>query len=455
MSLSKLWPSRFIADYGMLGVLLLVCLYFSWATFKEQQLSGEDAAAYVAQRLPDRLAAGSNILIAGKGSPDALSFAAALKKRAEEGGYRVVEVVAGDPPQVRKAFERIAAAGVPVEAIATTQDYAPVVESIKGRFPALAPKPLVVPPSFRWPTFLLADNLLNVANQIVVIAIIAIGMTMVIVAGGIDLSVGSLVGLSSVTVASLMVWWGAENASLGAMVLASCAGMAVCGAVGLFSGAMVTMFRVPPFIATLAVMQVARGCAFIISKGEPIYQIPNSYVWLGRGTDLLSIPNAVVLMVLLYGAAHILMSRTTLGRYVYAVGGNAEAARLSGVNVPRMQLLVYTVCGLVAGLGGVIMTSQLRSGDPKYGDSYELFVIAAVVVGGTSLSGGEGKVMGTLIGAFLIAVINNGMNLTRVESYTQKVVLGLVILGAVLLDMLKKGGRLRFVALRKKLGLRS
>src|SRR5436853_7869474 len=153
-------------------------------------------------------------------------------------------------------------------------------------------------------------------------------------------------------------------------------------------------------------------------------------------------------MLVLYLLAHILMTRTPLGRYIYAVGGNLEAARLSGVPVKLVLVFVYTVCGGLAGLGGVIMASQLRSGAPTYGQMYELYVIAAVVVGGTSLSGGEGKILGTLIGAFIIAVIQNGMNLTGVESYTQKVVLGLVILGAVLLDTLKKRGWLNRLSWR-------
>jgi ribose transport system permease protein len=145
-------------------------------------------------------------------------------------------------------------------------------------------------------------------------------------------------------------------------------------------------------------------------------------------------------MLLLYALAHVVMTRTTFGRYVYAVGGNAEAARLSGVPVQRVVLAVYVLCGLLAGLGGIVMASQLKSGAPTYGQMYELYVIAAVVVGGTSLSGGEGRVLGTLIGALIIAVIQNGMNLTGVESYTQKVVLGLVIFAAVLLDRLRSRG---------------
>jgi ribose transport system permease protein len=168
-----------------------------------------------------------------------------------------------------------------------------------------------------------------------------------------------------------------------------------------------------------------------------VYAIPETFVWLGRGADLLGLPNAVVLMLLLYGLAHVLMTRMTLGRYLYAVGGNAEAARLAGVPVRRVLLFAYACSGLLAGLGGVIMASQLKSGSPNYGAGYELAVIAAVVVGGTSLSGGEGTMFGTLTGAFLIAVIQNGMNLVNVNPFTQKIVLGLVILAAMLADRLK------------------
>jgi ribose transport system permease protein len=201
---------------------------------------------------------------------------------------------------------------------------------------------------------------------------------------------------------------------------------------------MITRFTIPPFIVTLAMMLVGSGLAYTLAKGEAIYQIPDSFVWLGRGADAFSLPNAVVLMLVLYALAHVLMSRTKLGRYLYAVGGNSESARLSGVPVKRVLMFAYIASGLLAGLGGVIMASQLKSGSATYGNMYELFVIAAVVVGGTSLSGGEGKMLGTLTGAFTIAVIQNGMNLTNVESYTQKVVLGLVILGAVLLDKIRQ-----------------
>jgi ribose transport system permease protein len=308
-------------------------------------------------------------------------------------------------------------------------------------FPPFAGAEVLCPEPYWWPTFLTKDNLLNVTIQIVVIAILAIGVTMVIITGGIDLSVGSLIALASVVTAVLIRdVAGAKDASSVGMVTCCLAGIAICAAVGLFDGVMVTIFDVPPFIATLAMLLVGSGLAYIIAEGQSIQEVPDSFVWLGRGRDLLGIPNAVVMTAGLYAAAHVLMTRTKWGRYIYAVGGNAEAARLSGVPVQWVKVLVYAASGALAGLGGIVTASQLKSGSPKFGPWYELYAIAAVVVGGTSLSGGEGKVLGTLIGALIIAVIWNGMNLTGVESYTQKVVLGAVILGAVLLDRLKKRG---------------
>ena len=203
---------------------------------------------------------------------------------------------------------------------------------------------------------------------------------------------------------------------------------------------MITLFAVPPFIVTLSMMLVASGAAYTLAKGQSIYQLPDRFVWLGLGADLFKIPNSVVLMLVLYVLAHVMMTYMRIGRYLYAVGGNSEAARLSGVPVRRVTLLAYVASALLAGLGGVIMASQHKSGSATYGNMYELYVIAAVVVGGTSINGGEGRMYGTLLGALTIAVIQNGMNLLDVESYTQKIVLGLVILGAVLLDKLPKRG---------------
>jgi ribose transport system permease protein len=219
---------------------------------------------------------------------------------------------------------------------------------------------------------------------------------------------------------------------------------------GLFSGVMVTFFDIPPFIVTLSIMLVGSGVALQQAGGQSISKLPASFVWLGGGKTLGGVPNSVILMLLLYALGHFAMSRMAVGRYIYAVGGNRAAARLSGVPVAGVLLLVYTLSGALAGVAGIVLASQLKSGSPIYGSSYELLVIAAVVVGGTSISGGEGNVLKTLIGALIIAVIQNGMNLTGIESYAQKTVLGLVILAAVLLDTLKRKGFLRLSTWRRQ-----
>jgi len=436
--------SRLLTAYGMLGVLVMLAAFFSVATLQDQQPTGEAAARSLARQLESRSTAGVRVVIVGRGGEEDARFATALAARVRELAGTVMLTVTGDPAEVRAALEALAVRGTPRFVVATTEGSAPIVRSVLQSLPSIGGARVLTPELYRWPTFLLPENLRNVANQIAVIAILAVGMTMVIVTGGIDLSVGSLIALVAVVTASLIGRMGGEGAGTGAMVASGLATIVLCGAIGAFSGVMITRFAVPPFIATLAVMQVASGLAYIVSEGRPVYQVPQGFVLLGRGADpLLGIPWAVLLMGALYAAAHVLMSRTVLGRYIYAVGGNAEAARLAGVRVAAVLLFVYAACGALAGLGGVVMASQLRSGAPTYGLMYELYVIAAVVVGGTSLSGGEGTIPGTLVGAFIIAVIQNGMNLTHVESYTQKVVLGLVILGAVLLDRLKQRGLAR------------
>jgi ribose transport system permease protein len=433
--------ARFLADYGMVFILLLLCAYFAVVTLAEQHTGGAPGGESLARDVVRRFGPGVKVVIVvGHGREDG-PFADALGKGLTDAGATVLARVQGHPRDARQALGKIAEGTDKPDVIAASRSAGrwALLEQVGPKFPGLGPVPVVTPRGHRWPNFLKADNLSNIANQIAVIAIIAIGMTMVIIAGGIDLSVGSLIALSAV-VATLLIrdLAGAEHASAPGMVLCCLAAIAACGLVGLFSGTVVTAFNLPPFIVTLGTMLVASGLAFLVAQGQSIYQVPDAFVWLGRGADLAGLPNAVLLMALLYVAAHVVMTRMTLGRYLYAVGGNAEAARLSGVPVRRILLLAYTLSGALAGLGGVVMASQLKSGAPTYGQMYELYVIAAVVVGGTSLSGGEGKVFGTLIGALLIAVIQNGMNLTGVESYTQKVVLGLVILGAVLLDRLKK-----------------
>lgn len=428
--------SRFFSDYGMLVVLLLLVVFFSVVTYEKRKPVGAEAAASVVDQIASDVGPSARVLVVARASDEDTAFASKFEELWKAKGGTLVGKVVGEPRDIRLAMEQLS--GAPVEVVATTERNAWIVGKIQPLVGGLGNARLFLPKSYNWPVFLRADNLINVANQIVVIAIIAIGMTMVIITGGIDLSVGSLIALSAVTTSTLIARMGGAEASVGAMLAGAAAGILLCGVVGLFSGAMVAKFRMPPFIATLGMMLVASGVAYIVSGGESIYQIPDGFVWLGRGAALFGIPNAVVLMVLLYVVAYVVMSRMTLGRYVYAVGGNEEAARLSGVGVAWVLLFVYAISGIMAGLGGVVLASQLKSGAPTYGLLYELYVIAAVVLGGTSLAGGQGKIVGSLIGALIIGVIQNGMNLTGVESYTQKVVLGLVILGAVLLDMLRR-----------------
>ena len=436
----------------MAGILLLLGVFFTWATYHEEKPTGKGGAEALFRALgaTDRQA---RIVIVGQTDAEEIEFADTLYGLMKTSGYTHLLIVQGDPPTVRQSLEQRAQADGAVDLIAMTPACRQwtVFDALKARNPGFAHTRIEIPPSGRTSAFLSVGNLRNISDQIAVIAIIAIGMTMVILTGGIDLSVGSLIALSAVVTAWLIRAWGGTSASGATMVAASLIAIAVCGLVGLFSGLMITQFKIPPFIATLAMMQVASGVAFIVAQGQSINAIPASFIWLGRGANLASLPNAVVLMLALYLTAHLFMTRTTPGRYVYAVGGNPEASRLSGIRTKRTLLLVYVVSGLCAGLGGVITASQLNTGAPTYGQAYELYVIASVVVGGTSLVGGEGFVFGTLIGAFIIAVIRNGMNLTNVEPYTQKVALGLVILGAVLLDRLRRASGQRW-SLRKGTG---
>ena len=428
------------AEYGMALVLAVVAAGFSLATLQEQPADGPEGGRQLARLVARRVPAGGRVLLVVRETQADAAFASALAAGLAEARLEIIARVRGGPPDLRQALARLAASRQSIDALAVHPAVArwPLVMDLPRHFPALRNVPVVAPRSYLWPSFLKPDNLLNIANQIAVIAIMAVGMTMVVIAGGIDLSVGSLMALAAVVATRLIRdVAGAEHAGGWAMAACCAAAIAACGCLGWFSGVMTTLAGIPAFIATLAMMLVASGLAYMIAEGQSVYELPDAFVWLGRGADLAGIPNAVVLMLLLYVAAHLVMTRTVLGRYIYAVGGNREAAHLAGVPVRGVTMLVYVACALAAGLGGVVMASQLKSGAPTYGQMYELYVIAAVVVGGTSLSGGEGRMFGTLLGALLIAVIQNGMNLTGVESYQQKVVLGSVILAAVLIDRLK------------------
>ncbi len=426
------------ADYGMLLVLILLGVFFSVMTWDRLSDTSPSGLNSIADTLSDD--GGSKVILIALASTADEEFTQLMQQTLESRGHRVVGVVNGKPADARKVFEENAAADIDTIVCSAAAAEWLIFKDFRKKQSGYQNAKILAPPTYYWPAFLTAGNLRNVASQISVIAIIAIGMTLVIITGGIDLSVGSLIALSAVISAYVIrsAMGGVDALPWGTMT-GCMIGIAACGLAGLFNGVMVTWLKVPPFIVTLALMLALSGFAYIIAGGQSIDAVPEHMTWLGRGATLFGIPNSVILMLLLYAAAHLLMSYTIFGRYIYAVGGNAEAARLSGVPVTRVVLLVYTLCGALAGLGGVVMASQLKSGAPTYGQMYELYVIAAVVVGGASLAGGEGKVLGTLIGAFIIAVIQNGMNLTNVESYTQKVVLGSVILGAVILDRLRHG----------------
>jgi ribose/xylose/arabinose/galactoside ABC-type transport system permease subunit len=284
------------------------------------------------------------------------------------------------------------------------------------------------------PFFLTAENLLNVTLQISITAIIAAGMTFVILTGGIDLSVGSLVAVVGI-VATIVLK--IPDAFPLAIVAALAAGIAFGAFSGAIAGFFITRFRVTPFIVTLALMTIWRGAAFALTDGRPVWELPEGFSTLANGR-VFGIPIPTLCTAAIFLLAHIALTRTVFGRYVLAVGGNAEAARLAGINTKRIFTSVYVLCGALAGVSGILLASRVNSGQPNAGMMYELDVIAAVVVGGTSLSGGRGSIVGTLLGSLLIGILRNGLNLQNVDSYVQQIVVGAVILLAVMLDQYKK-----------------
>ncbi len=423
-------------DYGMVFVLLLLAGLFAALTVKQQYPTGEDAGRQVADLIVAQHGQHARVLIVTRDTSEDLAFSRAAAETLGASGATILATVNGSVPDARKALEAILEQGERIDAIAANDVTAKW--TVYDRFPGVGSAKCVIPSSYTWPDFLKVSNLLGVANQTAIYAIIAIGMTMVIITGGIDLSVGSLVALASVS-SALMIrdWGGGIDAGVATVLVAGCAGIAICALAGALNGFMITTFQIPPFIVTLGMMMMASGLAFRLSEGRSIPELPSTFNWLGRGQTF-GVPHPILLMIALYVLAHLVMSRTVFGRYVYAIGSNKRATYLSGVPVERIVIAVYTICGAVAGLGGIALTSQLSAGDPKFGQMYELEVIAAVVVGGTSLMGGQGKIFGTLIGAFIISVIKNGMNLTDVDPFNQKIVLGAVLMTAVLLDTLRR-----------------
>jgi ribose transport system permease protein len=281
------------------------------------------------------------------------------------------------------------------------------------------------------PTFFTAENLLNIAVQISVIAVIAIGETFVIVAGGIDLSVGSMVALCGVTTALLM------KAGV-AVPLAGIGAVAVGVLWGLFNGLLVTRAALPPFIVTLGVMGIVRGLALAIANDQTVSGLPPSFVSLGSQRLWGAIPVLALVMAVVALAAHVVLTCTRLGRYAYAMGSNLEATRLSGVNTRACLTALFVICSGLAGLAGVMEAARTGIGQPTGGNLYELDAIAAAVIGGASLMGGQGSVSGTLIGALIMAVLRNGCNLLVIPPSWQRVFIGAIIIIAVLYDHLRQ-----------------
>lgn len=279
------------------------------------------------------------------------------------------------------------------------------------------------------PRFLTLVNITNVLTQISVNAIIAVGMTFVILTGGIDLSVGSTLAISGALAASMIQ-------SSGNVFTAIIAALVVGAAIGLANGFLVSKGKIQAFIVTLASMTIFRGVTYVYTNGTPISGLAGSFSAIGnKKLGILPVPVMITIVTVLI--AYYALTQTRFGRYLYALGGNEDSARLSGINTDRIKTLVYVVSGMAAALSGVIVTSRIGSASPNAGSGFELDAIAAVVIGGTSLSGGEGSVMGTIIGALIIGVLNNGLNLMNVSPFYQSIVKGAVILIAVLLD--KKG----------------
>lgn len=432
---------KFFNDYGMVLVLLALCLLFSLATIRKQSGDGPAAVKELVSGLERHTKPDEISIVAGAANTSSEALAQKVAKEFEDEASPHVQLVVGSPRDLRLAIEAVQIANQSLAAIAVGGDASKwrVLEQVPENFPEFANAKILIPSEGWQSNFLKGSNLIAVVDRIVVIAVIAIGMTLVIITGGIDLSVGSLIAFSAVISTLIMKKLGGLEASAGVVLMGYLGGVAACGLVGAGTGGLIARFKVAPFIVTLGVMMIASGLAFKVTGGFSIYQVPKALPWLGQGRTL-GLPNTVLVLIVLYVAAHIFMTHTRLGRYIYAVGGNAEAARLSGVPVKLVTAFVYVVSGIMAGIGGCIQASQVNTGTPTMGEMYELYVIAAVVVGGTSLSGGSGRIIGTLIGAFIIAVIQNGMNLLGIDAYTQKVVLGSVIIGAVLLDRARQEG---------------
>ena len=298
--------------------------------------------------------------------------------------------------------------------------------SFQGVYALIALVVLCVLLTFLSPDFLTVNNIISIALQTAVIAIIAIGMTYVIITSGIDLSVGSVIALAGVVAAQLLT--NGVN-----IVLAMLVGVIIGALFGLLNGLLITKGNLQPFIATLGTMMIARGLSLVLTDGLPVSGLPKSFTTLGNGR-LLGIPIPVIFLIVIAIIAHFVLSKTVFGRYVYALGSNEEAARLSGVNTNLNKIYVYILSGVLAAIAGMILAARLVSAQPSAGTGYEMDAIASVVIGGASMAGGIGSITGTVIGAFTIGVLRNGLNLLNVSPFWQQIAIGIVILLAVYFD---------------------
>lgn len=281
--------------------------------------------------------------------------------------------------------------------------------------------------SIATPTFLTFTNLMNILRQISVNGVLAIGMSLVALTGGIDLSVGSIVAFSGILTAGML-----NDTALPipvTVILAILVGLTM----GLINGYFVAYWNAPPFVVTLAMMTIGRGLTYIYCDGKPISKLPDAFLKIGKGS-LAGIPIPFIILIAVFLIFYIMLTKMKHGRHIYAVGGNEQAAMVSGINVKRVIMSVYIFSGICCGVGAVMLTARVSAGLPTAGDGYELDAIAATVIGGTSLSGGTGKLWGTLVGVLLLGMVNTGLDLLNVTSYYQQVVKGLIILGAVLID---------------------
>lgn len=278
------------------------------------------------------------------------------------------------------------------------------------------------------PAFLSSRNLINLLRQTSIVGIVAAGMTFVIISGGIDLSVGSVMALSSVVACSL-----SNKVVAYPLAVALLIGLLIGIACGVFNGFVINKWKIAPFIATLSMMIIARGIILVYTNGDSVKNLTPGYKFIGQGT-VVGIPVPIIIFAAVVIISIYFMTSTRFGRYVYAIGGNENATIVSGVNVPYTKVIIYAISGLTSAIGGIVLSSRIATGQPTLGEGYELDAIAAVVIGGTSLSGAIGKVQGTLIGALLIGSLNNGLDMLNVSSYFQQIIKGAIIILAVLLD---------------------